>query len=338
MKTNKFILGLACLALMGASSCKNSEVDFPDYEGGSAVYFAYQSPIRTIVLGDDTYNTDRDQNHEFRIGAVSGGTYEHGISATINFSEDASIINGLYTDHDLTKEFPEERIMPSSYYKIDGSSFNFSGSVNSYVDVKLEDAFFADPKSTEAYYAIPLKLTGVASGDTKILDSKAWTLYFVKFVNKFSGVWMRRGADAIATAGEEGAINSNVYYRHNGVENDDTLGLRTTGLNSVVFTIPVINQEGKKMQDSNKKTVYCNIQLDFTGDDCTIKSLTDGITVSGKGSFGDKSEKLAWGNKDRDGIYLDYTMKVGNYTSIATKDTLVFQTRNVKSGSVSIYH
>ena len=35
------------------SSCENASNSFPDYEGGVSVYFAYQYPVRTIVLGND---------------------------------------------------------------------------------------------------------------------------------------------------------------------------------------------------------------------------------------------------------------------------------------------
>ena len=39
-------------------------------------------------------------------------------------------------------------------------------------------------------------------------------------------------------------------------------------------------------------------------------------------------EKLAWGNKDRDGIYLDYTVDFGS-KQYAIKDTLVSRSREV---------
>ena len=48
---------LIIAAMMGAlfTACENGEWEFPDYKY-SAVYFAYQSPIRTITLGEDSYN------------------------------------------------------------------------------------------------------------------------------------------------------------------------------------------------------------------------------------------------------------------------------------------
>ena len=50
---NSVKLGMAALLAFGVSSCKNSDVDFPDYEGGITAYFAYQYPVRTLTLGTD---------------------------------------------------------------------------------------------------------------------------------------------------------------------------------------------------------------------------------------------------------------------------------------------
>ena len=53
MKQIKF-LSILCagFSLLTLNSCHNQDVEFPDYKY-SAVYFAYQTPVRTIVLGDD---------------------------------------------------------------------------------------------------------------------------------------------------------------------------------------------------------------------------------------------------------------------------------------------
>ena len=73
--------------------------------------------------------------------------------------------------------------------------------------------------------------------------------------------------------------------------------------------------------------VTCNIKLDFdSNNNCTISSASDGFTVTGTGQFKSKSEKLAWGNKDRDGLYLDYTIEYGK-NSYQALDTLVVRDR-----------
>src|SRR5690554_2125663 len=67
------------------SSCENSDWEFPDYEY-SAVYFAYQSPIRTITLGEDIFDTTLDNNYQSQIMATMGGVYKDRKSTRLNSS------------------------------------------------------------------------------------------------------------------------------------------------------------------------------------------------------------------------------------------------------------
>ena len=58
------------------SSCENASNSFPDYEGGVSVYFAYQYPVRTIVLGNDpVVDNSADRQHKCAIYATMGGAY-----------------------------------------------------------------------------------------------------------------------------------------------------------------------------------------------------------------------------------------------------------------------
>ena len=57
------------------------------------------------------------------------------------------------------------------------------------------------------------------------------------------------------------------------------------------------------------------------------------VVVSGSGKFVSKGEKNSLGGKDRNAIYLDYTVNLtDNNIQLATKDTLVLRTRNVYGG------
>ena len=77
MKIIKYTAIIAALASVGSvTSCKNSDQDFPDYQGGTSVYFAKQSPVRTLVMGDDTYDTSMDNAHKCTIYATMGGAYK----------------------------------------------------------------------------------------------------------------------------------------------------------------------------------------------------------------------------------------------------------------------
>ena len=64
------VLCTAILALL-VTSCHNQDAEFPDF-GRTTVYFAYQFPVRTIVLGDDTYDTSLDNAHQCQIYATRG--------------------------------------------------------------------------------------------------------------------------------------------------------------------------------------------------------------------------------------------------------------------------
>ena len=52
------------------------------------------------------------------------------------------------------------------------------------------------------------------------------------------------------------------------------------------------------------------------------------MTATGTGKFVKDGEKLAWGNKDRDGIYLDYSVDFGS-KQYAIRDTLVSRSREI---------
>ena len=53
MKLTKYIFGVALGVLsLACASCYNADRDFPDYEGGTTAYFAYQYPVRTLILGN----------------------------------------------------------------------------------------------------------------------------------------------------------------------------------------------------------------------------------------------------------------------------------------------
>ena len=46
----------AAVLALGFASCENGDNEFPDYEE-QTVYFPYQYPVRTLVMGDDEYDT-----------------------------------------------------------------------------------------------------------------------------------------------------------------------------------------------------------------------------------------------------------------------------------------
>ena len=115
MKMNRIISVLSVGAIAVAfASCKNSEQNFPDFDGGTTAYFAYQYPIRTMILGNvETYDNTSDNEGRFTIYATCGGSYE-GLNAKIDVSVDESLTQNLYFE-----DGTEVKPMPKDYYDIE---------------------------------------------------------------------------------------------------------------------------------------------------------------------------------------------------------------------------
>ncbi len=127
---------------------------------------------------------------------------------------------------------------------------------------------------------------------------------------------------------------STVTREHEFIESDEVIKATTKTLNSV--TLPV------KVETADGTPVTCHLLLTFDGSDkCTIsvdsdsESAAKGYTATGTGEFKSKSEKLAWGNKDRDGLYLNYTIDLGDCT-FTTQDVLVARDRGT-AGSIQTF-
>lgn len=221
MKLNNLILSMSAgVAAFALTACENSDISFPDSDGGVNVYFAYQRPIRTITLGDiSTYDNSKENNeHAFTIYGVSSGSYT-GKNIDVEVAVDESLLQGLtFEDGSPVKALPQE------YYQLSGSTLHYGGNFRGGVDVKLTDAFFNDPASVGNTYVIPmvmksasgevdniLKGTPIAEGAPR-QNSEMWsvlpkdyTLFMVNYINKYDANYLRRGVDAISNYGRKGA-------------------------------------------------------------------------------------------------------------------------------------
>mgnify|MGYP001776650357 CR=1 FL=1 len=320
MKKILFFLAMG-VAAMAMVSCENQDTDFPDFDYTTA-YFPYQTPIRTLVLGnDEVVDNTTDNEGKVRIIARAGGT-RNGINATYDFVVDPSLCDNL-TFEDGTPVVP----MPENYYTLAAQQIPISG-VKGYVEVQLTDEFFADPKAITNTYVIPLRLTDAVGVDSILVGDplvenpwrlqasdwgvapKDYVLYLVKFISPWSGNFLRRGVDII---NENGTTSTNVRHEQY-IENDEVFNLATTALNTVSY----------KFDD------HCNLLLTFNEEtkECTFTTDNDAYTVSGTGKYVSDVADEVWGEKVRDVIYLDYTVTTSGKT-VATKDTLVARDRGV---------
>ena len=325
---------IAAMAGVLFTACENGDRDFPDFKY-SAVYFAYQSPIRTITLGEDpSVDNSLDNEHKCQIMATIAGVYENKKNVEIGIRVDNSLCDGYTFESTKGDIMP----LPTSHYTLSDDKIVIKkGQVLGGVTVNLTDAFFNDPKATELNYVIPVVMTGVQNADSILegkpsvdtpdrvnkedweVQSKDYILYAVKYISKYDSHYLRRGVDTY-TGNKTGTEVPNAAN----VEKDETIGgFSTLGLNKVQWERPT--------KDAAGKNVEANLILTFDeSGNCVITSNTEGVEANGSGKFVAKGDKNSWGNKDRDVIYLDYTM---DYAGIhcATKDTLVTHYRGVKA-------
>ncbi|MBE6283815.1 MAG: DUF1735 domain-containing protein [Mediterranea massiliensis] len=307
MKKILFIL----LAITGCifTSCENQDWDFPDFEY-TTVYFAYQTPVRTITFGEDIWDTSLDNQGQCQIMATIGGVYSNEANRTISIEVDPTIVD------DVTfKDGSEIVAMPSNYYTLSDSKIVIpAGKLLGGVTVQLTDAFFADPEATTGKYVIPVRMTGVQGADSilsgvPLTDSprlavaedwdvqpKNYVLYAVKYISQYDSWYLRTGTDVYSDA------RGTVERKYDDIEKAQQVNtFSTLSKNSIVWNFDLKDEAGYARD--------CKLKFDFTESGAvSISSLSSDITASGSGQYTVLGEKNSWGGKDRDVMTLDYTI------------------------------
>ena len=363
MELKNFIYGVALGALaLTYMSCYNSEHEFPDYEGGTKAYFAYQNPVRTLVLGNDIYDNTLDNEHKCRIWATMGGAYA-GRNATVNVVVDESLCDNLWFLDDGGYASLRVTPMPEKYYKLLSNSISYNGDARGYVEVQFSDDFFNDPDAIKNTYVIPLRMTGVTGIDAILsgtpnvsnpirTNAQDWAvlpmdyvLYCVKYMNPWQGKYIRRGVDMVTENGGEPnkvvrkdftLYNSDVEHYSkmdpsNPVnQNDEVCGITTKNRTEAIFPVSF---------KTSGASISCNLILKFNGDKCTITSDDENVTAEGEGEFITKGTERSeykdyqWGSSNgkliqRDILRLAYKVNfIDKNIQVETKDTMVVQTR-----------
>ena len=359
MKLKNYIYGVALGALsLTFASCYNADKEFPDYQDGTTAYFAYQYPVRTLVLGNDIYDNSLDNDYKCRIWATMGGAYG-GRDAVADIEVDNSLCNNLwFVDEGGNPSVPVTP-MKKEYYTLLSNTIPYNGDARGYVEVQFTEEFFNDEKSIENYYVIPLvmkKVTGIdhiltgtprTGTDPSRTNSEYWevlpkdyVLYCVKYMNPWQGKYIRRGVDKVTEKGTTKTIvrkDSTLvktdleHYKENPVNQyDEICGITTKNKTQAIF--PVSFQ-------TSGNTISCNLILTFTGNICKISTEDANITVTGEGEFITKGTEKAeykdyqWGSNNgqpvqRDILRLSYNVDFTDKNiQVSTADTLVVQTR-----------
>lgn len=359
MKLKKYIYSVALGTMaLTYSSCYNADHEFPDYEGGTTAYFAYQFPVRTLVLGNDIYDNTLDNAHKCQIWSTMGGAYG-GRDAYVDIVVDESLCDNLYFVDEGGNPADPVLPMPSSYYNLASNQIAYNGDSRGYVEVQFTDAFFNDPKAIENTYVIPLLMTGVkgidhiltgrpfdgqapsrTNTDNWSILAKDYVLYCVKYMNPWQGKYIRRGVDNVTERGKTttvvrqdfSLVNSDLErLKENPVNaNDEVCGITTKNMSQAIFPVSF---------KTSGASLSCNLILTFDGNKCTISTDDENVTATGSGEFIAKGTKMPeykdfqWGSNNgepvqRDILRLVYDVNFSKKdVQVSTNDTLVVQTR-----------
>lgn len=331
-----FLISFILLSILTAC---NKDWEFPDYKN-SAVYFPYQSPVRTLVLGEDVFDNTLDNQKKFMIMATLGGVYENKKDVAIDISVDNSLAQNLKFG---AANGDDVIAMPSGYYSFpkDMKIVIPSGKMTGGVEIQLTDAFFADPRAIKNTFVIPLKINSVTGADSVLVGKasvtspdrrkasdwatvpKDYVLYAVKYINPYHGVYLRRGKDEVKGNGGNTSLDTTLVYHKTYVEQDELSNIYTKSLTQDTVSLITKNK-------GSSSNVPFRLLLDFnTSGDIVVSTPASATTytVTGTGKFVKKGDM--WGNEKRDVMHLNYKVDFGTTTHNFT-DTLVMRDRGVK--------
>ncbi|WP_205513596.1 DUF5627 domain-containing protein [Longitalea arenae] len=330
---------LSSIMLVICYACSNKDSVFPDYKY-TTVYFPYQSPVKTLVLGEDIFDNSLDNEHKCLIMATMGGVYENKKNVTISVVIDTLLAHRLRFEAATGDHVVP---MPDNYYTLPAQKEQTivipSGKLMAGLELQLTDAFFQDPRSVKNTFVIPLRITGVVNADSVlsgksdyknadrrnagewITPPKDYVLYAIKYINSYHGTYLRRGIDHVKGTGGNTALDTTVVYRAQYVEKDELCNMVTRSLNEVTVSLKAKNRGNTDLP------FQLLLRFDNQGR-CTVTNpAAASYTITGTGELVKKGDM--WGNEKRDVLYLQYQADFGA-TTHSFKDTIVLRDRGVK--------
>jgi hypothetical protein len=333
MKKIFYLSGIIAL-LFG---CTNQDIEFDDF-AFQAVYFPFQTPVRSLELGDEVIGDNSiDRERAFSIGVAIGGMYENKKDRIVKVAFAPELASNI-TD----ASGKELKLLPATHYTATFDKITIpAGSFFGKMRVQLTDAFFNDPLATSLNYVLPARITD-ASGDSILAGQpvssvsnpdprkaehwmttpKNYVLFGIKYINETHGVYLLRGKRTNTANPQDVA-----KYTARFVDDNDMTMLTTNSLTeNFMSTVGGTNKEGANAKYSMKLTF--NKQNNSV---VVSQRGTSTVVANGTGKFYSKSESNAEGynGKKRRTIYLDYTFVDGANT-YQVNDSLVFVDTDMK--------
>jgi hypothetical protein len=281
------------LCIMGLFACEEYDEYIKDYKF-SAVYFASQKPLRTIVAYDEM---------QFKVGVALGGKRDNTTDEWATFGIEESLLD----DTPFT-------LLPEEYYTLSDEEMMVvpNGKFIGDITVTLNrEAFTADPLAHENTYALPLQLyetsaDSILSGQfdeagNELVQAKDYTVLVVKYISPLHGVYYHKGVER--ELDEQGDVVALNEYNVAGLSKNQTWSLTTHALYDV---------ETSGLGTNNANSLRLTLNDDHT---VTVEKGTGGAALlEGEGVY----------NEDEREFYLDYTYSLGE-TTYSVTDTLILR-------------
>lgn len=331
-------------------SCTNRDIEFDDFDY-TTVYFPFQMPIRTLILGDESVGDNTiDQEKAFTIGITMGGVYENKLDRNITVAYAPELAENIIN----TATGDTLRLLPESYYDaafLDAATLDITipaGELSGKTRVQLNDAFFQDPLSADFNYVIPLRIISavsdsvlsgeVASGvsidtaDVRNPDHwktlpKNYTLFGIRYINATHGYYLYRGQRLNLTTPDT------IPYAERFLTDNTATVITTTSLTE--------NTMGHAAGMATDASFMMKLTFDHDNQDVVVSRVdTTTADVSGTGVYftKDDPESESYNENKHRTIYLDYIYNDGT-DDYQVNDSLVFMDTDVtfQEFTVTVY-
>lgn len=303
----KKILMLAFCTFM-LSSCYDDYIKDYEYSG---VYFAYQTNVRTFVVGEGM---------NIKVGAALGGVMENTRNRTVDYKFENTLVTpdilavmkssaSPYIKNSVA-DVDELLPMPSDYFTVSDTKMIIpKGEHVGTVTIRPDSAkFLSDPKTLSATYALPLYIT--AAGADSVVEPKRHTVIGLKYENMLFGNYWHGGVTVVKDASGK-VIDENTYYT--------TIPSPETSV-YVLKTVAPFELETNKIANGSGSM---RLILNADGTVTIAKSPTSAVNVLPDGECRYNKAKLLQERK----IFLKYKFENADGTTSHATDTLTFRNR-----------
>lgn len=247
----KIILSLFLMAAL--SSCYKDYIEDFDY---TAIYFPYQTDVRTFVVGEGM---------TIEVGAALAGVRDNTRDRLVNFTMDSKLItsniletmkNGSNHVKAGVAAVKELLMLPGNYFTISSNNQMIikKGTYSGTVTIKVDSAaFLADPATLNAGYVLPFYINS-ADADS-VASDKRYAVIGFRYENMLFGNYWHGGVTTVKDSTGK-VVKTTNYYTTIPSPEIKILNLTTVAPNALVTNL-ISDQKGafKITLDGTKITV-----------------------------------------------------------------------------------